>query len=335
MRYAVIGTGWIVDSYIQGASLAGGWELSAVCSRSREKGLAFGEKYGVSTVYTTPEALAADPSIEAVYIASPNSLHYAQSRTMLLSGKHVLCEKPVTVLPEECQELQTLAAERGLIYLEAIMMLHLPQRQAVLDALPALGRITSAHLDFSQLSSKYAAYTRGELPNIFNPRMATGSLMDLGVYCVYPALDWFGLPRRITAAADFLSSGADGSCAAILEYPDKLVTLCCSKTGQSRLGSEIFGDAGTLTLESISKLTGIRLYQNDGSFRTLAGEIDKPVLMSGEARDFLRYITSPEETREEYAYASRMSLEVSRTMAEIRRLAGIRFPGYEKGVDEP
>lgn len=331
MRYAVIGTGWIVDSYIEGAALAGGWELAAVCSRSREKGLAFGSKYGVSTVYTAPEELAADPSIEAVYIASPNCLHYAQSRTMLLAGKHVLCEKPVTVLPKECEELQVLAAEKGLIYLEAIMMLHLPQRQAVLDALPALGQITSAHLDFSQLSSKYEAYLRGELPNIFNPKMATGSLMDLGVYCVYPALDWFGFPRHITAAADFLPTGADGSCAAILEYPDKLVTLGCSKVGQSSLGSEILGDNGTLAIDSISQLARIQLYQNDGTSRSIVGSYEKNVLMSGEARDFLRYITCPGETREEYAYASRLSLDVCRVMAEIRRLAGIRFPGYEEG----
>ena len=194
MHYAVIGTGWIVDSYIQGAALTGKWELAAVCSRSREKGLQFGSNYGVSTVYTSVEELAADPAVEAVYVASPNRFHYEQSKLLLNAGKHVLCEKPITVSPEECEELQQLAAAKGLIYMEAIMMLHLPQRQAVLDALPQLGRITSAHFDFSQLSSKYPALLRGELPNIFNPKMATGSLMDLGVYCVFPALDWFGEP---------------------------------------------------------------------------------------------------------------------------------------------
>ena len=104
MRYAVIGTGWIVDSYIEGAQLAGGWELAAVCSRNRQHGLDFAGKYGVATVYTTPEELAADPTIQAVYIASPNAFHYPQSKLMLSAGKHVLCEKPITVLPEQCAE---------------------------------------------------------------------------------------------------------------------------------------------------------------------------------------------------------------------------------------
>lgn len=327
MHYAVIGTGWIVDSYIQGAALTGKWELAAVCSRSREKGLRFGSNYGVFTVYTSVEELAADPAIEAVYVASPNRFHYEQSKLLLNAGKHVLCEKPITVSPEECEELQQLAAAKGLIYMEAIMMLHLPQRQAVLDALPQLGRITSAHFDFSQLSSKYPALLRGELPNIFNPKMATGSLMDLGVYCVYPALDWFGEPEKITASARFLPTGADESCTAIFEYPDKLLTLTCSKTGQSHLGSEILGDRGTLVIESISKLTGIRLFTGNDS-RLIWDDEEKPILMSGESMDFYRFIKDPEGTQKEYERASKLSLSVSRTMEKIRRLSGIRFPDH-------
>lgn len=327
MHYAVIGTGWIVDSYIQGAALTGKWELAAVCSRSRGKGLQFGSNYGVSTVYTSVEELAADPAVEAVYVASPNRFHYEQSKLLLNAGKHVLCEKPITVSPEECEELQQLAAAKGLIYMEAIMMLHLPQRQAVLDALPQLGRITSAHFDFSQLSSKYPALLRGELPNIFNPKMATGSLMDLGVYCVYPALDWFGEPEKINASARFLPTGADESCTAIFEYPDKLLTLTCSKTGQSHLGSEILGDRGTLVIESISKLTGIRLFTGNDS-RLIWDDEEKPTLMSGESMDFYRFIKDPEGTQKEYERASKLSLSVSRTMEKIRRLSGIRFPNH-------
>ena len=114
MHYAVIGTGWIVDSYIQGAALTGKWELAAVCSRSREKGLQFGSNYGISTVYTSVEELAADPAVEAVYVASPNRFHYEQSKLLLNAGKHVLCEKPITVSPEECEELQQLAAAKEL-----------------------------------------------------------------------------------------------------------------------------------------------------------------------------------------------------------------------------
>lgn len=327
MRYAVIGTGWIADSYIRGASLTGKWELAAVYSRRRETGLAFGEKYGVDTVYTSLEELAAS-DIPAVYIASPNSLHYEQSRVLLEAGKHVLCEKPITVTPEGCAALQKLAAEKGVVYLEAIMMLHLPQRRLIEETLPKLGRITSARFDFSQLSSKYPAYLRGELPNIFNPQMATGSLMDLGIYCVYPVVTWFGMPDKISASAAFLPTGADESCAAVLTYPDKLVILNCSKTGQSHLGSEIIGDQGTLAIDSISKLTNVDLFSRSGEQQSLVGEIEKEVLMSGEAADFYRYITEP-SAQDEYQRCELLALQASQVMAEIRRQAGIQF---EEGI---
>ena len=329
MRYAVIGTGWIAGSYIQGAARTGHWELAAVYSRKKETGLAFGEKYGVSTVYTNLEELAAS-DIPAVYIASPNAFHYEQSRMMLEAGKHVICEKPITVTPEGYEELRELAAKKGLIYMEAIMMLHQPHLRAVEDALQKIGKVTSARLDFCQLSSKYPAYLRGELPNIFNPQMATGSLMDLGIYCVYPAAAWFGMPESITAKADFLPTGADISCTAILSYPDFQAVLQNNKNAQSRLGSEIMGEEGTLVLPSISQLTEAVLYDKAGTPTPITGSAEKDALMGNEAADFYRYITDPAGSREEYEKAGELAFQVSSVMEQIRRQAGISFPGGSK-----
>lgn len=84
------------------------------------------------------------------------------------------------------------------------MMLHLPARAVLHRALSRIGRIHTARLDFSQLSSKYPLYLAGKNPNIFNPEFATGCLMDLGIYCVYAALDLFGLPDSLEASAGFL-----------------------------------------------------------------------------------------------------------------------------------
>lgn len=83
--------------------------------------------------------------------------------------------------------------------------------------------------------------------------------MDLGIYCIYPAVDLFGEPREIATKAGFLSSGADGFDNSIFIYPDKQVSISCSKIGQSAIGSEIMGDQGTLLIRSISQLTNIPL----------------------------------------------------------------------------
>ena len=322
MRYGVIGTGWIAKSFIDGARMLSSAEFTAVYSRTEESGGRFAAENNIPKVYTSLEEFASG-NFEAVYIASPNRLHFEQSKLMLQSGKHVICEKPITVEPEELEELQALAKEKGVIYIEAIMYMFNPARDLLKEAIRKIGRITSVHFDFSQLSSKYPAYLEGKLPNIFNPALATGCLMDLGIYCVYPALDLFGLPEKITACAHFMESGADGSGNAGLLYSDKLVNFTYSKLGQDRLGSQIFGDEGTITIESISKLINMKLIDNSGNITEIIGDVPKEKLMGYEAVAFEKFISNPADPY--YAVTQERALQVSRVMKEIRDISGIKF----------
>ena len=326
MRYGVIGTGWIAKSFIDGARMLCDADFAAVYSRTEESGGKFAKENAIPAVYTDINEFASG-EFDAVYIASPNRFHYEQSKLMLENGKHVICEKPITVEPEELEELQLLAKKNGLIYIEAIMYMFNPARDLLKDAIGKIGRITSVHFDFSQLSSKYPAYLEGKLPNIFNPALATGCLMDLGIYCVYPALDLFGMPEKITACASFMESGADGSVNAALLYPDKLVNLTCSKLGQDRLGSQIFGDKGTITTESISKLINMNIIDNSGNKTEIIGDVPKEKLMGYEAKAFEEFIANPDD--EYYVVTSKRALQVSRIMKEIREISGIEFEQYE------
>ena len=325
MKYAVIGTSWITEEFIMGANLIEGMELLGVYSRSYSKGKALAEKFGAPRVFVDLHDLARNADVEAVYVASPNSLHYEQCKLLLKSGKHVLCEKPITVEPEELAELQALAAEQGKVYMEAIMYMHNPVRPKLKASMQALGNITSAHFDFSQLSSKYPAYKNGENPNIFNPEFATGSLMDLGIYCIYPALDLFGMPKSIWSTATFLESGADGNGTAVFKYDNMLLTLTWSKLAQGFCGSEITGDGGSVTIDSISQLNGIKFCRKGGEPVEVVGETEKHVIMSYEAKAWLDFATKPEETAEQYQDASRMALAVSTVMKKIREVSGIKF----------
>ncbi len=325
MKYAVIGTSWITEEFIMGANLVEGMELLGVYSRSYSKGKALAEKFGAPRVFVDLHDLARNADVEAVYVASPNSLHYEQCKLLLKSGKHVLCEKPITVEPEELAELQALAAEQGKVYMEAIMYMHNPVRPKLKASMQALGNITSAHFDFSQLSSKYPAYKNGENPNIFNPEFATGSLMDLGIYCIYPALDLFGMPKSIWSTATFLESGADGNGTAVFKYDNMLLTLTWSKLAQGFCGSEITGDGGSVTIDSISQLNGIKFCRKGGEPVEVVGETEKHVIMSYEAKAWLDFATKPAETAEQYQDASRTALAVSTVMKKIREVSGIKF----------
>ena len=331
VRYATIGTSWITETFIGGAMGVEGLELGAVYSRNAEKGRSFADQFTAAgcgkeiPVYTDLLEMAQSSEIDAVYIASPNKLHYEQSKLFLENGKHVICEKPITIHPEQLSELQNLAREKGLIYMEAIMMLHQPQLSALKNAVARLGIIRTAHIDFSQLSSKYQAYVDGKNPNIFNPEFCTGALMDLGIYCIYFVLELFGQPDNLVIHSQFLESGADATGDLMMIYPDKHVSVSYSKVGQNRLGSQIFGDQGTLTIELISQLTGMNLHTKDGGIMQVWGDEDKNKLMGAEAQSFYHYITEPKKYAEHYTYCSQQAMAVCRMLEDLRGQAGIRF----------
>ncbi len=330
VRYAIIGTSWITETFIGGAMGVEGLQLAAVYSRSAEKGRSFADKFLAAgdgnqiPVYTDLLEMA-QSDIDAVYIASPNKLHYEQSKLFLQNGKHVICEKPITIHPEQLAELQALAKEKGLVYMEAIMMLHQPQLVPLKETVAKLGKIRTAHIDFSQLSSKYQAYVDGKNPNIFNPEFCTGALMDLGIYCIYFVLELFGQPEKLVIHSQFLESGADATGDVLMIYPDKHISVSYSKVGQNRLGSQIFGDQGTLTIDLISQLTGMNLHAKDGSITNVWGDEEKDKLMGAEALSFYRYITEPEKYAEHYAYCSQQAMAVCTMLEDLRDQAGIRF----------
>lgn len=326
LRFGTVGSGWITDEYIHGAKDSGLWTLSAVYSRTRKRGEEYAARHGAPLVFTNLEEMACSPDMDAVYVASPNAFHYEQCKIFLRRGKHVICEKPLCAQAEKVRELQRIAAEKKVVFLEAIMFLHLPQRKILEDALKKIGTITMAKLDFCQRSSKLDSYLAGELPNIFNPDLETGGFMDLGVYCVYPALALFGKPESFHIEILPVKSGVDGGGALTLNYPDKLVTLTYSKLGQAGANSDFQGTEGTVAVESISRIAGVSLRHRDGSIEKLHGGDEKYQLMGWEAKDFYRYIMEPETSQEEYQRCSTLSLEVSEFMETARKLAGIRFP---------
>ena len=150
--------------------------------------------------------------------------------------------------------------------------------------------------------------------------------MDLGVYCVYPALALFGEPESFTVEPQMMESGADGAGIVTMRYPDKLVTLTYSKLGQAGANSDFQGTNGTLSVESISRIAGLSLWRKDGTTEQLYGDDEKYKLMGWEAKDFYRYISDPEGSAQEYAVCSDLSLRVSSFMERVRKEGKILFP---------
>ena len=107
MKWGILATGTIAKKFASTVEQMGaeGEQLVAVGSRHLESAQAFAQQYGIPRCYDSYEGLAADPEVEAIYIATPNTLHYENCKLCLEQGKHVLCEKPFTIRPEQAQQL--------------------------------------------------------------------------------------------------------------------------------------------------------------------------------------------------------------------------------------
>ena len=323
IRFATIGRGSIVDCFIEGARTSGKLCLSAVYSRNKADGEVFARKHGVNKVYTSLADLACDRDINAIYIASPNSLHAGQSEFLLKAGKHILCEKPIATSAAEYKRLKDLADSLGLIYMEAIIPIYSPFRPAIKKALGEIGKISVVRLDYCQRSSRYDDYLAGKDMNIFNMSLAGGALMDIGVYCVYAAVDLFGVPKDISASASFLRGGTDGSGAAIFSYDGHVACLTYGKTSDSTLGCEIEGDGGSVTIGKVGLYANASIIK-DGKALPLTKFTEKAELMGLEASRFADYINGV--ALDEYSDNSRLCFDVHTCMDKIKQCANIKYP---------
>ena len=322
MKLGSIGTSNITRMFLSAAKAAGGIEHTAVYSRSYENGIRFAKETG-GCVFTDLLEMAESDLIDAVYIASPNRFHYAQSKVFLEHGKHVLCEKPLTTTKAQEEELIVLAEGEGLVYSEAIMSIHTPAFETLRGALAKIGTVRTANLVFCQLSSRYQGFLSGIRQNIFDPELHAGCLMDIGVYNVYLAAALFGKPREVFSDAVFLSTGADGSGSAVLRYDGLTVNLIYSKVGQNYAPSEIIGDEGTLQIGSVSQLTGIELITKDGTQTLVEKTKTRDEVMGAEAAYFRDTVQNG--YNDAYEFAKQTSLTVREITDTIRRQNGFPF----------
>lgn len=321
LKLAVIGTNWITDKFIEAALQTGEYELVAVYSRSTESGKVFANKYGVNLIFTDLIGLAQSNAIDAVYIASPNSLHFAQSKLMLENGKHVICEKPLSSNITQVNELIEIAKRHNRVIFEALKIFYLPNYELVKQYLPKLGKIRKAFLNYCQYSSRYPRYLDGDNPNTFNPKFSNGSVMDIGVYPLNFAVGLWGKPNKLIAQAYLLPSGVDGHGSVLMNYGEFDVVIWHSKVSDSCIPSEIQGEEGSLIIEHLSVGEKIIYKPRQGA----AQDITLPQqenTMYYEAKQFASLC----QQSTSYHLGLTLSTISSELLTEIRCQTGVVFP---------
>lgn len=327
IKFGTVGAGWIVDSFLQGAKEnAPNFVHNAVYSFSQEEGDAFGAKHGITNIFTDLEEFAKSDTIDAAYIANPNAFHYPTAKVLLENGKHVICEKTSVITSAQLSALYEIADKNNVIFMEAMKGLYLPEIHQLTEAFAKLGTINMIKFDFCRYSSKYPEYAVGGTPNIFNPAMGAGGLMDMGIYLVYPALYWFGVPDRVLADVTMLRTGAD-ACGTVLFNSDGIhQTLSYGKASTSGHDNLIMGDLGVLHIDTMECFDNSYIQYVDGTKEVITKRDTTKSPMGGEALQLYNFITDREGTKERYEQSKKLTTEVIATMEKIREQAGIEFP---------
>lgn len=332
ITFGIIGTNWITDSWIQAAHKSGQWRLSAVYSRKQEQAAEFGSKYKCDNCYSSLSDMFGDKGMQAVYIASPNSLHYEQAKQALKAKKHVILEKPATSTPEELEDLFQTAKEEGVFVVEAfrhIQEANYKLLQKLVNDEKRLGPIYGASFTYASYSSRYTNVLSGEVPNIFSLEYSGGSLVDIGIYPVTFAIALFGEPKSQTHVPFICKTGVDGGGFIILRYEGFGVQINHSKGYTSAAPCEVYGEKGTITVNGTTDISSVK-HMNPQTKKTeeLAGPyktVEKPnVNMEEEAVEFARIINEKDEkAAADLAEVSKIVIKVT---SDLRRQNGIFYP---------
>ncbi len=262
--WGILGTGNIASQFAADAA-AGGLRLMAVASRDAEKAQAFAQRFGIASAFASDDALLADPEVDFVYIALPNSLHGEATRRAARAGKHILCEKPWVTTRAEAEALLPVIRDAGVFFMEAFMYRCHPQWAKVREWIDA-GRIGSLRT----LEARFGYHLPAESANVRNHAdLDGGALLDVGCYPISLArwvtgeepVRWRCLARK--------AKGVDEETVGLLEFPSGfLASFQCSMRASMPHGAVIYGEAGRIEIESPWRpaTEGVRIacVRNDG-----------------------------------------------------------------------
>ncbi len=245
VRWGILGTGGIAATLTEDLLILDDHVVAAVGSRDGRRAGDFAKKYGIERAYGSYEDLAADGSLDVIYVATPHSDHAAGARLCLQAGRAVLVEKPFTVTAAEAADVIALARDRRLFAMEAMWTRFSPLVSEIRDLVAggAIGRVTAIEADLSG-APPYQPEHR-----LWNPDLAGGALLDLGVYPISFGSMLLGEPDAVRAVAAAAPTGVDANTAVTARYAGGAVGLYhCGLWATSPQTATIIGSGGRITI---------------------------------------------------------------------------------------
>lgn len=321
IRWGILATGWIAELFVKDLLLTG-HAVTAVGSRTQSSAERFASAFGIAKAHGSYEALAADPEVDIIYIATPHPQHVSAAKLALNAGKHILVEKPFTLNASEAAEIVNLAQAKGLVVLEAMWTRFLPHMRRIHEILAAgaIGEVRSLTADHRQKLPDDPKHRLNAL------ELGGGALLDLGIYPISFAWDVLGKPAAIRATATFRETGADAQVATLFQYASGAIATTLSSSdsaGPNR--AAIVGTKGRIEIDRVwYSPTSFRLYNNDNE---VIETFDQPIQGRGmqfQADEAERLINAGLTAGD--ILPPSQTVAIMGTLDEVRRQIGLRYP---------
>lgn len=320
-NWASLGTGVIANELAQALEALGG-KLYSVANRTYDKGVAFAEKYGIEKVYKEIDEVFEDPEVDIIYISTPHNTHINYLRKALAAGKHVLCEKSITLNSEELAEAIQLAEENHVKLAEAMTIFHMPIYRKLSEIVESgkLGPLKVIQMNFG-------SYKEYDMTNrFFNRNLAGGALLDIGVYAL-SFVRWFmtSQPTEIVSQVKLAPTGVDEQAGILLTNAEgEMATVTLSLHAKQPKRGTIAYDKGYIELYEYPRgQKAVITYTEDGS---------QEIIKAGETAKALQYEVLDMEAavagENDYTYLN-YSRDVMDLMTQLRKDWGLTYPEEE------
>lgn len=266
IKWGIVGLGSIAHSFAESFQSEHA-ELVAVASRTTQKAFDFSKEYGIPKAYGNYGQLAYDPEIDIVYLSTPNSMHKENMLLLLKAGKHILCEKAITMTKDELDEVLALAEEKNLIVAEAMTIYHMPLMREIKARLleGEFGSLKMVHALFGSL--KEADPTN----RFFNPDLGGGALLDIGVY-VLSFVRYFlsSQPTSRQTMVSLYESGVDEKSSMILQNKEgELSTVSIAFRSKMPKQGLIICEDAFITINDYPRASQATITYPDGRVETI------------------------------------------------------------------
>lgn len=324
LRWGILATGGIAAAFASDLRTAG-LDLAAVGSRSQQAAEAFAARFDVPRAHGSYEALAADPEIDIIYVSTPHPMHHANARLALEHGKHVLVEKAFTINRAEAEDLQQLAADKGLLVMEAMWTRYLPHMVRLREIIEegTLGEIRAVMADHTQSLPTDPAHRLNAM------ELGGGALLDLGIYPVSFVWDVLGEPVAVQASARLIETGADAEVATVMTHAGGAISTTLSSSRAA--GPNTASIVGTRARVEIDRVwycpTSFRVVGPDGAvLEEYRSEVEGRG-MQYQAFAAEAAVAGDDVRGELLALPIAESVAIMGTLDEIRRQIGVAYPG--------